>query len=233
MRRKKEKPMLGYFSGSESLLEKQIRILRTRVKRYQWLILCCSFSICILSMGLFWCLVWRGQDLVVLHESVDGLSWITQRQKSLKPNEAATRANLANYVRLRESYAAESFPYQYRQVIQQSSLSVTLPFRQESSVNNKNSLMQQLGREGVRNIKIDDIVLLPFSPSLDKNQPNLKRPFAEVHFTAIDVNSLTKIPTVKSHRALIAWTYEGLPESPEERLTNWMGFRVTYYKVED
>jgi type IV secretory pathway component VirB8 len=87
-----------------------------------------------------------------------------------------------------------------------------------------------LGREGIRKIKIDDIIILPFKHR-NKSTDSVDRPFAEVHFTSIDMSSSIKEAKIKNHTALISWGYQGLPQDPEDRLTNWMGFTVYYYTV--
>lgn len=226
----KEQRALDYFSSSDTQIGRQMRALQLRSRQQGiWIFLLLSVVV-ILSVSLVWYVCWQPRDLIVLHQASSGLAWVTQQRGTVKPSEAATRANIANYVRLREAYAADSFAFQYRQVVQQSSPAVSLSFRQEWSVRNNSSLLHQLGRDGVRKIKIDDIILLPFKSVMNKKSGQ-KYPFAEVHYTSVDVNPLEKMPVVQSHRLLISWSYRGLPIDPEERLTNWMGFQVHYYKI--
>jgi type IV secretory pathway component VirB8 len=227
---KKKQWLLNYFSGSDTQLGRQMRSLQLQNHKQSLWILLLLFIVVVLSGLLLWYVLWRPVDLVVLHQAADGSAWVTQQRGSLKPNEAATRANIANYVRLRESYAADSFAFQYRQVIQQSSPAVSVRFRRGWSIKNKGSLLHRLGRDGIRKIKIDDIILLPFKTVVNK-QSSQKHPFAEVHYTTIDIKPLQKTPVVRSHRVIISWSYRGLPLNPEERLTNWMGFQVRYYRA--
>jgi type IV secretory pathway component VirB8 len=225
----KKQVITGYFSSTQTQLGKELKLLRLRLKKQGFFLGLLVCAVVLLSALLLHGL-WRPKSLIVLHQSSDGVAWITQQYGPVKASEAATRANIANYVRLRESYAADSYAFQYRQVIQQTSSSAASLFRRQQSASNKGGVLQQLGREGVRKIKIDDIILLPFK-SVPTKRSSVQRPFAEVHFTSVDVTPLGKKPVIKSHRALISWAYHGLPTHPDERLTNWMGFRVHYYKL--
>ena len=171
----------------------------------------------------------KRHHLIVLHDSGSGLAWVTQQTGVAKVGVAATRGQIANYVRMRESYSASGFSYQYRQVNQQSAPNTALTYRKEQSASNKGSWLRQLGLQGIRKIKIDDIILLPYKHKA--NTSRVERPFAEVHFTSITIPSMAKRPIIKRHTVLLSWGHRGLPKDPADQLTNWTGFTVYYYKV--
>jgi type IV secretory pathway component VirB8 len=232
-RKKKDESPLSYYSCEITQLQKETDKLRQKLKGIQCVFSLLVLSFVVISGSQLWLLFSKDRDLIVLHDSGNGVSWVTQERVAVTPTEAATESNLANYVRMRESYNANSFSYQYRLINRESSAEVALFFRREQSSKNKNSMLRQFQRFGVRKIKIDDIIILPFKP-LQKGNSSLKqRPFAEVHYTSIAVGSASRPPKIRSHTALISWSYQGIPRDPAERLTNWMGFRVNYYKVTD
>jgi type IV secretory pathway component VirB8 len=229
---KKTTPLVeDYFSCGETHLEKKINLLQRKERKSFFLSCLLAVSLVVMISIEFWQTILKSQDLVVLHDSGNGLAWVTQQRGNARPNEEATRANIANYVRMRESYAASSFSYQYRSVNQQSSADAALSYRKDQSSSNSKSSLRQLGRDGIREIKIDDIIILPFKRKNETLSAPVERPFAEVHFTSIDMGSSLKETKIKRQTALISWGYRGLPQDPEDRLTNWMGFTVYYYTV--
>ena len=229
---KKTKPIVEeYFSYGETRLEKKIYLLQNKARKSFFLSCLLAVSLVVMISIQFWQAVLKPQDLVVLHDSGNGLAWVTQQRGNPKPTEEATRANIANYIRMRESYTASSFSYQYRLVNQQSSADAALSYRKDQSSRNPKSSLRELGREGIREIKIEDIIILPFKHRSDTSSTEVERPFAEVHFTSVDMGSSLKEAKIKHETALISWGYRGLPQDSDDQLSDWMGFTVYYYTV--
>lgn len=223
----------SYFVSGPTVVEARIDNLRAQVKKRDWLIFILALSLFFVCFLHLKTTVFQQRDLVVLHDSGNGVAWVTQERGRVKPSQAATQANIANYVRLRESYAANSFSHQYREVNNQSTQHIGLQYRQQWSARNPHSLLRRLSRSGIRKIKINDVILLPFSATQHLTKNKGKNPFAEVHFTSVEMTPHGSTTQVKNHIALISWQYSGIPSDPAERLTNWMGFRVYYYEVTD
>lgn len=221
----------GYYSLHQTRLEKQLAQARSKVRQQSRALLLLAISFGSIAVSQWWFLSSKTRDLVVLHDSGNGSAWITQQRGVPTPSEAATRSNIARYVRMRESYAATSFAFQYRLINQLSGPQVALAFRRAQSANQKSSLLRQYGRTGLRKVTVDDIVLLPFKKVRGSKTLANQNPFAEVHFTTVDMPNGSHRPKITNHTALLSWRYEGIPSDPDERLNNWMGFKVHYYEV--
>lgn len=230
---KSKKKSHDYYSLHETRLERQLRQLSNKEKRQQYILSLLGLAFVALSVSQWWFMSSRNRELIVLHDAGNGSAWITQRKGDPTPSEAATRSNIARYVRMRESYAVSSFAFQYRLINQLSNPDVALSYRKSQSAAKKNSLLRKYGRSGLRKVTIDDIVLLPFKQVRKSETIANQSPFAEVHFTTVDMPGNTHHPKITGHTALLSWQYHGMPSDPEERLNNWMGFQVHYYEVTD
>ena len=205
--------------------------MQLKLRRCYFVLALLAVSFLAISVSQLWLFFSKSQDLIVLHDTGNGSAWITQQRGIATPTEAATRSNIANYIKMRESYSATSFSHQYRETNKQSSPAVGLEYRRQQSSTNKSSLLRRMGRQGVRKIKVNDVILLPFKSSKKFERVASQHPFAEIHFTSIEMTSLSGIPKIKNHTAILSWGCLGIPEDPEERLVNWMGFKVYYYNV--
>ena len=223
----------AHYSFPPSELGLLISQLKKRCHQRGMLLAVLAVSISLLLLILGAVLLFRDQSIVILHDAGGGNVWVTQSRGHAKPDKAATRSNLANYVRFRESYSAASYAHHYRQVNMLSSALVALSYRRAESAKRTGSRVQVLGRQGVRQVTIEDIILLPFTPKGSQTSGRTTLSYAEVHFKALTLHEGDAHPHLQSHTALIGWSYHGLPTDPVARLSNWMGFKINYYNVTD
>lgn len=226
----KEGPYSCYSTSSSDLLV-WMEENKSKKKKLSILIQLQVICIVLILICLGFVLFRRDVSVVVLRRNAAGQVWVTQPKGPITATAAATRANIARYVRLRESYAAADYARQYRLVNRLSTPSVALAYRRKESPKTKRSLASRLGREGIREIKIEDIVLFPFDPTKVYSNKQVARPYGEVHFKSFEFSGKTQQPVIQDHRAILSWNYHGLPSNMEDRLTNWMGFRVYSYRL--
>lgn len=167
-------------------------------------------------------------ELVVVHQNSDGYVWVTTTKPSQKfsHTEAQVKAEIANYVELRESYDPASYYTQGKLVKYFSSEDVENQFLQYQT--DPNAPIQTLGKSGTRQVSIQGINLL----SSDQIPQGITQSsnVALVTFTVKDTQSNGGV-TSTPYQALISWTWQGEPTDQEASWQNYDGFTITEYQV--
>ncbi len=177
-------------------------------------------------------------SLLIVHQRDDGSVWLSGpvSAQALKPTKAQVQGDLVRYLRLRLSYDAQSYAWQYKTVLALSSSTIAHEYSQEQNIQQANSVVRQMGLRGVRRIQINAVTL--FKHSQDKKEFGSmsgvsNTPMAQLIFQVCDHHSPSMAAECKLRRALIAWHYRGVPTDPAMRWLNWSGFEVTYFRVTD
>jgi type IV secretion system protein VirB8 len=175
----------------------------------------------------------QSTQLVIVHQTQDGNVWVEPATQPLAPiNSAQTESDIVRYVQLRESFDASSYDEKYALVELLSSTAIAKDYGNEQSLQNQDSPINVLGRQGVKTIHIDNVVFLDNAavPSTKKDGRAFAHSnLAEVNFVVTEhlseSNSTISLPMT----ALISWEYTGIPKNPSARWQNWNGFTVTHY----
>jgi type IV secretory pathway component VirB8 len=173
-------------------------------------------------------------ELVVVHQGQSGYVWLST-SKGNHPISASwvrTKAELAHYVEVRESYDPTMYTHQTSEVSLLSSSDVNQEYELSQSQTNKLAPINLLGAKGYRTVQVNSIFQLDSTAQnkgqIQKTHINL----AQVSFTVTDHLFGDNKTITTPYTALVSWKYTGTPTSPSEMLKDWDGFQVTDYKIQ-
>lgn len=135
----------------------------------------------------------------------------------LSQNEVVIQAELARYVRARESFDATDLPLVYRQVQLMSSRDVATAYVRFMSVKNAASPLNALNQGDTLAVTIKSISLI--SPGS-----------AIVRFDVAQIAPGGGAPATGSYVSAISFGFNGRPMKPADRFDNPLGFQVTRYR---
>jgi type IV secretion system protein VirB8 len=135
----------------------------------------------------------------------------------LSQNEVVIQAELARYVRARESFDATDLPQVYRQVQLMSSRDIATEYVRFMSVKNAASPLNALNRGDTLAVTIKSISLI--SPGS-----------AIVRFDVAQIAPGGGAPATGSYVSAISFGFNGRPLKPVDRFDNPLGFQVTRYR---
>lgn len=175
-------------------------------------------------------------ELVVVHEGANGYTWLSTTKSHYHPPMSWVReqAEIAHYVTARESYDPLVYKYQTKEVNLLSAPQVQAEYEMAQSSENKASPINILGAKGYRTVVINSILPVDSVKKNTTNTPKKERHvnLAQVNFVVID-HLFGENRTIKTpYTALVSWEYDGVPSSPDKKLMNWDGFRITKYLVQ-
>lgn len=156
--------------------------------------------------------------------------------ENLPKTQEEIESDLVHYVVARETYAATDEGVRFRQVQFMSSPDVFAPYVETHRPSNPDSLEAILGDKGLRTVEVEDIIFLDAS---DPRHYQAKRaskkaqqvpPIARVDFTTTESSGQGVVK--KYWVATIRFEYLGTPNHKEAAWSNWSGFTVTSYRVD-
>lgn len=181
---------------------------------------------------------------LMINHYADGETIVTPVKQHYAPKDSAeVKSDIAQYVRFRESYSADTYDYSYRLIHLMSSQSAYSDYQESQNIDNKNSPINLLGKSGYETVKIESIVFLDNKDKNIQNNTNTKnkhsnknlndlhKNLAQVNFVVITHNDQNSTTTSKPLTALISWGYRGISNDPNDRWMDWNGFTVTHYQV--
>jgi type IV secretion system protein VirB8 len=169
-------------------------------------------------------------ELEIVHENPGGYAWISlvKPHTPIKANWAQTESNIAHYIRLRESYNPQFYAHETALVKSFSTPKVNAQFELSQAASNSMAAINVLKAKGYRSVIIHDVMQLNTNASAQPGQP--KQHLAQVNFEVVDHFFGDSRTYKTAYMALVSWRYDGVPQSPQQRLRNWDGFTVTAYQ---
>ena len=141
----------------------------------------------------------------------------TLRDGRLTQNEAVIQAQLAGYVRARETFDQTDLPLQYAQVQRLSAPPVARNYVAAMATANPASPLRTLGRGDTVAVDVTSVSLI--SPGV-----------AMVRFDTRRSSLNGGTPSVQSNVAAISFGFANAPLRLEDRFDNPLGFQVTRYR---
>lgn len=172
-------------------------------------------------------------ELEIVHQGPSGNAWVslTKTNQTFTQSWARSQSEIAHYVRTRESYDPILYANQTKEVALLSSQAVYAQYELSQSSTNSSAGINALGAKGYRTIIINNVMQLD-STSKNINGRGNHVNLAQVNFVMVDhlfgQSRTIKIP----YMALVSWTYNGVPKTPDKLLRDWDGFSITKYTVQ-
>ncbi|MDB5713579.1 MAG: hypothetical protein JWO15_976 [Sphingomonadales bacterium] len=135
----------------------------------------------------------------------------------LTQNEAVIQAELANYVRVRETFDASDLSINYRRVQMHSAPDVRAAYVASMAGTNPTSPLRTLARGDMVSIKIKTVSLLGLNTAL-------------VRFDASRTTANGRSVSNQAYAAALSFGFSGRPLRLEDRFDNPLGFQVTRYR---
>ncbi len=160
-----------------------------------------------------------------------GYVWISTQAagKALPANILRTKAEIAHYVVVRESYNPSLYREQGQQVGILSSNQVFGQYQQQQSTRTVLSPIHLLKKQGYRRVIVQSVLILSHA---NHHGPIHHNNLAQVNFVVKDYFFGQDKPIrTTPFTALVSWRYLGVPRNPTNMLFDWDGFVVTRYVV--
>lgn len=171
--------------------------------------------------------------LVIHKNTTTGEVWVDQPASPYVPtNEAEVQSDIVRYLTSYLSYTAADINQRFKLVNLLSNARVGKQYAEEQSNNNKLSPVNVLGKDGVRTVRIEDIVFIDkagLHEIRDFRGPSHNLAKVDLTTTTIDHNGNKK---VASWVATMEWVYKGVPSNQQEAWDNWSGFTVTTLRID-
>lgn len=141
----------------------------------------------------------------------------TVNRGRLTENEAVIDAQLANYVRVRETFDATDLPSNYRRVQLMSAANVRNEYIAAMSASNPSSPLHMLSPGDTLAVRIKSVSLLSRNTAL-------------VRFETDRTMAGTKTPTTTPYVSALTFGFSDKPLRAADRFDNPLGFQVTRYR---
>lgn len=135
----------------------------------------------------------------------------------LSQNEAVIQAELARYVRARESFDATDLPRMYRQVQLMSARDVSATYVRRMALKNPNSPLRTLNRGDTLSVAIKSVSLIASGSAI-------------VRFDVTRITPGGSEPAINTFVSAISFGFNGRPLRAVDRFDNPLGFQVTRYR---
>ena len=135
----------------------------------------------------------------------------------LSQNEVVIQAELARYVRARESFDATDLPRMYRSVQLMSSRDVATAYVRFMSAKNPASPLNALNPGDTLSVTIKSVSLIASGSAI-------------VRFDVAQIAPGGGAPATGSYVSVISFGFNGRPLKPADRFDNPLGFQVTRYR---
>lgn len=161
----------------------------------------------------------RSEPWVVMVDRATGTMSEPVRLKEggLTENEAVIEAELARYVRARESFDQTDLQENYRQVQLRSAPDARAAYVQWMAPSNPDSPLRSLGRGDFLQTNIRSVSLLGPGTAL-------------VRFDAVRTTADGRALGIRSYASAISFGFNGRPLAEQDRFENPLGFQVTRYR---
>jgi type IV secretion system protein VirB8 len=224
----------SYFTQAASWADDIYTASISRANRYKIAFYISLAAICLLAFTIMLMMPLEKTDLVVVHQSDDGVVWVEPAKQPYAPeNRAQTESELVNYVINRESYSSYSFHAQYSLVNITSSDAIAKEYDEEQSSHNPKSPINTFGKNAEKVVHVNNVVFMDnIKLNSDNGNKISHQNLAQVNFTVTIKNNSGVIESTTPLTALINWTYRGVPNNPDIRWQNWNGFTVTHYSLQ-
>ena len=170
------------------------------------------------------------EPIVIQRNTQTGEVWVDSPHTQHLPALASeVESDLVRYVIARETYAHQDAGARYQQVRYSSSPEVIKIYENLFSNTNLHHLQSLYGDSGMRTIKVEDVVFLTSPESASIHQANTHN-LAKIDFITTDTQGQTS--KEQYWVATISWEYLGTPTTKAAAWSNWNGFTVTYYRVD-
>lgn len=209
-----------YFENARSWAETQ-NGAALRERKIAWIIAGIATGVAvILAITLLILLPLKTVEPYVV--TVDRNNGAVQVASGIEPgkllqNEAVIQAELARYVRARESFDATDLPRMYRQVQLLSSRDVATAYVRFMSAKNAASPLNALNRGDTLSVTIKSVSLIAPGSAI-------------VRFDVAQIAPGGGAPATGSYVSAISFGFNGRPLKAADRFDNPLGFQVTRYR---
>ena len=172
------------------------------------------------------------EPLIIQKDLQTGEVFVSPGEKpNLTKTQQETESDAVRYVIARETYSPIDQEIRFRQVQYMSSQAVFSPYMHEHEASNEESFESILGDNGLRTVKVEDVIFLdPSDPmTLEKNKQHIL-PIVKVDF--VTTERINQQVITHYWVATIKFEYFGTPDTKEAAWANYDGFTVTSYRVD-
>ena len=209
-----------YYAAALSWADERVTAER-RMRRFAWIVAAVAGSIALLlALALLLLVPLKSvQPYVVTVDRQTGAVQLatTVADGKLSENEAVIQAELANYVRTRETFDSTDLSTSYRRVQLHSSGPVRNAYIAEMAAANPASPLRQLSPGDTVKVKIKSVSLLAVGSGL-------------VRYDTERSSADGRIIDTRPYVSAIAFGFNSRPLRAEDRFDNPLGFVVTRYR---
>ena len=228
----------SYFESARDWATERYHTQKVMANRWQlafWVQLAFSVVLVIALMMMLPLKTW--EPLIIEHDLQTGEFFTHPAPvENLPKTQQEIESDLVHYVIARETYSPTDEGVRYRQVQFMSAPAVFTPFVEAHRSGSPDSPETLLGDKGLRTVEVEDVIFFDasdprhYQSKRESKKAALVPPIAKVDFmtTEITGQSVTK----KYWVATISFEYLGTPNHKEAAWSNWSGFTVTSYRVD-
>ncbi len=209
-----------YYATALSWADERVTAER-RMRRFAWIVAAVAGGIALLlALALLLLVPLKTVEpyVVTVDRQTGAVQMATTVANSkLSENEAVIQAELANYVRTRETFDATDLPTEYRRVQLRSSGPVRNAYIAEMAAANPTSPLRLLSPGDTVRVKIKSVSLLATGSGL-------------VRYDTERTSADGRIVDTRAFVSAIAFGFNSRPLRLEDRFDNPLGFVVTRYR---
>ena len=209
-----------YFAASLGWADERV-IAEQRMRRFAWTVAAGAGAVAVLlALALLVLVPLKSvQPYVVTVDRQTGAVEVatTLKDSKLTQNEAVMQAELANYVRTRETFDATDLPVNYRRVQLRSSGDVRAAYIAQMAAANPESPLQTLSPGDTVKVRIKSVSLVSTGSALVRY---------DIERSAAGARIIDSKPYVSA----ISYGFNSRPLRLEDRFDNPLGFVVTRYR---
>ena len=215
-----DEDLKSYFAEAQSW-DRDRFVAAARSRRIAWIVASVAIALAIVAVLAIMALT-PLKTVVPYVVTVDRQSGAveiatTLKNGSLTQNEAVIQAQLAGYVRARETFDATDLPLQYAQVQRLSAPPVAHSYVAAMAAANPASPLRTLSRGDTVAVDVNSVSLISLGVAI-------------VRFDTRRSTLNGGIATVQSNVAAISYGFANTPLRMEDRFNNPLGFQVTRYR---
>ena len=171
--------------------------------------------------------------LIIHQNTTTGEIWVDHPKDTYVPaNDAEVQSDIVRYITSYKSYTSADINQRFHLVMLLSANSVAKQYADEQGNSNKSSPVNVLGQDGIRTVRVEDIVFIDKAGTKEVREYRVPaHNLAKVDFTTTTIDHAGN-KKIDSWVATIGWTYKGMPSSQNDAWDNWNGFTVTTFRVD-
>ncbi len=225
----------SYFCDAKDWAYERFQMQEVMANRWQLAFWCMLICCLLLVVAIFVILPLKSwEPIVIRRNTITGEVRVDPARSHFLPESAAEiQSDLVRYVIARETFSMMDLNSRMLQVIFSSSPSVAHNYQHLLTATNPHNLIAQYGENGLRTVKVQDVIFIDAAVTIAKKQANqtAKLPtLAKVDFVSIE--TIGQQTQTKYWVATIRFRYLGTPNTPEAAWINWNGFTVINYRVD-